>query len=228
MSKARIGVGASAGNSARLEQLRAGDASACEAWVRAQSPRLLAVARRILRCEEDAQDAVQDAFIAAFRALAEFNGESALSTWLHRIAVNAALMRLRSRRRRREDPIDELLPRFESDGHHADPVASWLPLPDEELETEQTRVRVRACIDLLPESHRTVLVLRDLEGMDTAEAAAALGLSSDALKMRLHRARQALRKLLEPHFAAAPAQAVEKGSAELGPAANEVSVRDAA
>ena len=73
------------------------------------------------------REAVQEAFISAFRARAQFHADSRISTWLHRIAVNAALSRLRSRRRRPEDPIDELLPRFNADGHHAEQLTAWTP-----------------------------------------------------------------------------------------------------
>jgi RNA polymerase sigma-70 factor (ECF subfamily) len=177
-----------------LERLRARDEKAFEAWVQRETPRLLAVARRMLRCEEDARDAVQDALIAAFRALPDFNGEASLSTWLHRIAVNCALMKLRSRRRRREEPIDALL-ELQASGCRVDALATQRPAEDW-LDEDHRRVRVRSGIDSLPESYREVLVLRDLRGLDTAQAARELGLSSDALKMRLHRARQALRKQL--------------------------------
>jgi RNA polymerase sigma-70 factor (ECF subfamily) len=194
-----------------LARLRSGDEAAFAAFVRRESPRLLAVARRILRSDEEARDAVQDAFVSAWRNLATFEGGSRLSTWLHRIAVNAALMRLRSRRRRREQPIEDLLPRFAEDGHHAQPVAAWTPQEACPLERAELRAVVRDCIDRLPESHRLALVLRDIEGLDTAEAAAALGIRPDALKMRLHRARQALRTLLEPYRVAAerPAESSE-------------------
>jgi RNA polymerase sigma-70 factor (ECF subfamily) len=90
--------------------LKRGDPSACEAIVRAHAPLLLAITRRILRHEEDARDAVQDAFLSAFRAADGFAGTARLSTWLHRIAVNAALMKMRSRRRRPEDMIAWDLP----------------------------------------------------------------------------------------------------------------------
>src|SRR5262245_65193359 len=96
--------------------LRAGVAAAYEEMVRSHLPRMLATARRVLGNEEDARDAVQDAFLSAFRALNSFEGQSRLSTWLHRIAVNAALMKLRSKRRRPERPITDLLPRFTEDG----------------------------------------------------------------------------------------------------------------
>jgi RNA polymerase sigma-70 factor (ECF subfamily) len=188
-----------------LARLRAGEDAAFAELVRREGGRMLAVAKRILRSEEEAHDALQDAFLAVFRHLPEFAGEARLSTWLHRIAINAALMRLRSRKRRREDPIEPLLPQFDADGHFRAPASVWRDDPETSLGSREAASLVRACIDRLPESHRTVLLLRDIEGLDTAETAAALGLGIDAVKMRLHRARQALRSLLEPELAGAPA-----------------------
>ncbi|MGH7289095.1 MAG: sigma-70 family RNA polymerase sigma factor [Myxococcota bacterium] len=184
-------------DAALLEQLRAGDEAAFGALVRRESGKLLAVARRILRSEEEAQDAVQDALLSAFQNLDRFEGGSRLSTWLHRITVNAALMRLRSKKRRREDSIEELLPGFAEDGHHLAPVSAPRDAALDEIASAQVAAIVRAAIDELPESYRVVLVLRDVEGLDTAETADALGIGPDAAKMRLHRARQALRTLLE-------------------------------
>src|SRR5687767_6358890 len=105
-------------DAALLARLRAGEAAAFEEVVRAESGKLLAVTRRILPVEEDARDAVQDAFLFAFRSLDRFQGQAKLSTWLHRIAVNAALMKLRTRRRKREESLEPLLPTFKDDGHH--------------------------------------------------------------------------------------------------------------
>lgn len=92
-------------------------------------PRLLSTTRRILGNDDDAKDAVQEAFISAFRARAKFGGDSRVSTWLHRIAVNAALSKLRSRNRHPEDSIDELLPHFLPDGHHAEKFTAWTSWP---------------------------------------------------------------------------------------------------
>lgn len=183
-----------------LQRLHRGEQTACEELVRTHSGRMLAVARRMLRNEEDARDAVQQGFMSAFRALPEFNGRSRLSTWLHRIVVNAALMKLRSRSRRPEESIEDLLPRFLEDGHHAEPVSDWGMSPDALLVQRETRQRVRAAIDRLPESYRTVLLLRDIEELDTDETARSLGLTTNAVKIRLHRARQALARLLEPEL----------------------------
>lgn len=162
---------------------------------------MLAVARRLLRNEEDAQDAVQQAFLSAFRALAQFNGQCRLTTWLHRIVANTALMKLRTRARKPEQAIEDLLPRFLDDGHHAAAMSDWSANAEQQLAQRETRSRVRAAIDALPESHRTVLILRDIEELDTEATARALGLSQGAVKTRLHRARQALATLLEPVFA---------------------------
>ncbi len=199
-----------------LERLRAGDPAAFEAMVRANGPRLLATLRRMLRRDEDARDALQETFLAAFRNFAGFEGQSKLSTWLHRIAVNVALMRLRSQRRRPETSIEDLLPRFEDEGHRILEPAAPPVSPEDTLDLEARRLAVRRCIDRLPEAHRTILVLRDLEELGTEETARALGISADAAKMRLHRARQALRTLLEREglFAASaePAEAERAAS----------------
>jgi RNA polymerase sigma-70 factor (ECF subfamily) len=183
-----------------LPGLRSGDGEAFESLVRQYCYRLLAAARRILCNEDDAREAVQDAFLSAFRAIHTFDGSARLSTWLHRIAVNSALMKLRRRVRKPERSLEPLLPTFFEDGHQIDPPAPWEEGADRALERQETRALVRSCIEQLPESYRTVLVLRDLEELDTEETAQLLGLSVGVVKTRLHRARQALRTLLDPHL----------------------------
>lgn len=105
--------------------------------------RLLAIARRYMRNEEDARDAVQEAFIAAFRAIAKFEGGSTLRTWLHRIAINCCLMKLRSGRRHPETSIEELLPTFDETGHRVLGDESWPESVEAALERRQTREQVR-------------------------------------------------------------------------------------
>lgn len=189
---------------ALVAQLRAGDDAAFEHVVRTYGGRLLAVARRILGSEDDAADAVQDAFLSAFRGLDRFEGGAKLSTWLHRIAVNAALMKLRTRRRKPEQSIETLLPSFLDDGHHQEAFASWSEPVDRSIERREMRTAIREEIARLPETYRIVLVMRDIEGLDTDETARMLGISPNAVKIRLHRARQALRTLLAPHFRSVP------------------------
>jgi RNA polymerase sigma-70 factor (ECF subfamily) len=183
-----------------IDDLRSGNASAFERLVRENVGRMLSATRRILREDEDARDAVQDAFLLAFENLDGFAGGSRISTWLHRIAVNAALMKLRSRRSKREESIEPLLPRFLPDGHREEPGPAWDLDTGDELDHRRRIAFVRAQIDRLPESYRTVLLLRDVEDFSTEEAARALGIGTDAVKMRLHRARQALRCLIDPEM----------------------------
>ena len=191
---------AAAADAILLARLRAGDSSAYDDLVRAYSPRMLAVTRRMLNSEDDAKDAVQDAFLSAFRGLANFEGGSLLSTWLHRIAVNAALMKLRTRKRKPERSIETLLPVYLEDGHHAENFQEWNLPADKAMMRAEQRAVVRQCIGELPANYRTVLILRDIEELDTDEVAERLGVTPNAVKIRLHRARQALRTLLDPHF----------------------------
>jgi RNA polymerase sigma-70 factor (ECF subfamily) len=187
-------------DAALLAKLRAGDDTAFEELLRLYSPRLLIVARRIVGNDEDARDVIQDAFLSAFRSLDRFHGDARLSTWLHRIVVNTALMKLRTRRRKPEESIEPLLPAFASNGHHAERFATWSEPVDVALSRAETRELVRRQIEALPDAFRTVLVLRDIEGLDTEETARLLDATPNAIKIRLHRARQALRSLLAPHF----------------------------
>ena len=195
-----MSAGAAPDERVLIERLRAGEDAAFEELVRTHGGRMLAVARRFLRGEEDARDAVQDAFLSAFRSVDRFEGQSRLSTWLHRIVVNAALMKLRTRRRKPEKLIDDLLPGFLEDGHLAEPASEWQELSDQALLRKELRELIRSSIDELPENHRNVLMLRDIEGLDTEETAELIGISANAVKTRLHRARLALRGQLEPHL----------------------------
>lgn len=184
-----------------LRRVRACDDDAFDELVRRHGGALLRVARRMLDSDADAQDAVQEAFLSAFRGLEGFDGQCRLATWLHRILLNVCLMRLRSRRRRPEQSIGALLPEFLDDGHQRVDSRPWRALPVAELECAELRRLVREKIDQLPTPYREVLLLRDIEELDTEQTAALLRTTTGALKTRLHRARQALRALLEPHFA---------------------------
>lgn len=185
-----------------LAALRRGEEWAFETMVRLFGARLLAVARRFVKNEEDARDVVQSSYLSAFRSLAEFEGNAQLSTWLHRIVVNTALMKLRSARRKPEESIEALLPAFQEDGHHVERFSDWSAPADRLLEQKETRATVRACIERLPEGYRTVLVLRDIEELSTQEVAEMLTMTTTAVKVRLHRARQALSTLLRREYAA--------------------------
>lgn len=182
---------------ALLAGLRRRDPQAFETLVRCHGGRLLAVARRILGNEEDARDALQDALLGALRGLDRFDGRSRLATWLHRIVTNAALMKLRARRRRPELPLADTTTRGGDGEAPAEPPAATVaPDGERSLLREEERRRVRHAIDRLPEAYRAALLLRDVEELSTREAARLLGINENALKIRLHRARRALLALL--------------------------------
>lgn len=192
---------------------KTGDDQARAALVCEHAGRMLAVATGYLHSTDDAADAVQDAFVAALTALPRFRGDSALGTWLHRIVVNVCLMRLRSRRSQATQSLDALLPLVDGRDRPADAI-SPSSMGVAGLELHETRALVRACIDKLPADQRAILLLRDIDGFDTTDTAELLGISRVAVKTRLHRARQALRTLLAPHFAdeAPPAKCALAGN----------------
>lgn len=180
-----------------VSALRAGSDDAFDHLIKAHGGRMLRIAKRFLRNEEDARDAVQDAFINVFRSIERFQSEAKLSTWLHRIAVNAALMKLRSQQRHEEESIEPLLPRFRADGHQIESSVPWRGV-DELLEDEELQRMILDAIHRVPPSYRVVLLLRDIEELSPDETAHALGITKTAVKVRLHRGRQALRTLLDP------------------------------
>jgi RNA polymerase sigma-70 factor, ECF subfamily len=185
---------------ALLARMQAGDGDAFEACVRAHRCQFLLVARRILGNEEDANDAVQDAFLSAFQGIGQFKEQAQLATWLHRIVVNAALGRLRRRQYHEERSIEDLLPHFGAGEHQIDPPVPWQGTSESIVEQQELCALVRRCISRLPEDYRIVLLLRDIEGLATEETARILSTSTTVVKTRLHRARQALRSLLDPHM----------------------------
>src|SRR5438270_4178931 len=169
-----------------VDGLRAGEDEAFESLLKVHAPALLRTARRFLRCEEDARDAVQDAFVSLFKSIASFESNSQLSTWLHRILINCCLMTLRKQRRHPEETIE------------SEPIAAWIESAESILHRAELRAIVHSSIDSLPESYRAVVLLRDIEEHSNGEVATMLDLTPNAVKVRLHRAHQALRTLLDP------------------------------
>jgi RNA polymerase sigma-70 factor (ECF subfamily) len=184
-----------------------GDPDAFEALVRPHLGMLFRVIDRILGNEAESQDALQDALLTIHRELPGFQGASKFSTWAYRICVNQALMARRKRVRRREDAIEDLMPRFGDDGHqmNVDTILDWSEDAEAPMksEHEELKTRVRAGLDRLSDDQRAVFVLRDLEGWNTDEIAHHLGITRELVRQRVHRARLALRALL-PEFAPKP------------------------
>lgn len=175
-----------------------GDRIATERFVRENAPWMLRTARRILGDNEVAEDVVQTSFSSVFRSLESFQGRSSLKTWIYRIVVNEALMELRKQRRRNEQPIDELLPVFDKNGCRIEVDWADFQTPEILLQRSEISEVVSKSIGQLPENYRIVLLLRDIEELSSSEVAEVLGLSEANVKVRLHRARAALKKLLEP------------------------------
>ena len=180
-----------------IEGLRAGDSDSYREVVESTIGKLLVVARRYLN-EDDARDAVQDTYLKLLSSIEKFRGDSSLLTWLQRILINECLMRLRKQKNRHETSIDEYLPSYLEDGHRVNPQPVWPDNYNTVLTREQRCNQVQANLMKLPEDYRLVIMLRDIEGFSGKEAAETLGISLAAVKVRLHRARQALRELLEP------------------------------
>lgn len=179
-----------------------GDTGAYEALMRRYNQRLYRAARAILRDDDEAEDVLQETYVRAYQHLKQFAGEAQFSTWLTRIAVNECLSRLRRRKR-----IADLRPQANDEAPTMDSLKSPNAGPDEQLLAAETRSVLESAIDGLPKSYRTVFVLREVEGMSTAETAASLDLSEETVKVRLHRSRLMLRRGLYERAGAVSAQA---------------------
>lgn len=176
----------------------AGDESAFEAIVSRYQARVFRLAWRLTGNEGDAADAMQEAFLQAYRGLGSFRGESRFSTWLYRVATNAALMQRRARARRPAEPLEAFLPCFDANGLHAATPAELRAAGqvEERLDRRRLADKAHAAMGRLPEKYRAAFVLRDLEEMTTAQVAEVLGLEPAAVRQRVHRARLMLRGYL--------------------------------
>lgn len=186
-------------DAALVERALEGDGTAFEALVYRHQERVYGLLRRLLRDAEDAEDALQETFLHVYRDLDSFRGESRFSTWIYRVASNTALSHLRRRRRRPTESLEAFLPRFDEEGRHAtrpDVGHSPSERTEERLDRQRIAEHAISALERLPETYRTVVVLRDLEELTTAEAAEVLGVTEASLRQRLHRARLMLRGYL--------------------------------
>ena len=180
------------------ESTAKGDSIDSEALVRNNIGWMLALAERLLRDRGLAEDVVQESFLSAFDGLDKFEGRSSIESWLHRITVNAALSKLRKLKRLAEQSIDEFLPEFDRFDCRIELPWSHLATVEEVMESEELRQHVYDKIGELPDTYRVILQLRDIEEYATSEVAELLDITESNVKVRLHRARAALKKLLEP------------------------------
>jgi len=188
-----------------IRQVKAGDHQAFETLFTRYVSRVYGQAMGLMRNPEEAEEVVQEVFLTVYTKVGTFRGKAAFSTWLYRLTANAAITRLRKRKRRSEVPLDDYLPRFQEDGHHLiRPVADWSDELQKRIADKELRREIQAALDELPPVDKAVVVLSDMEGLPNREIAKILGLTVPAVKARLHRARLFLRGKLALHFGHSP------------------------
>jgi RNA polymerase sigma-70 factor (ECF subfamily) len=174
-----------------------GDTGAFDELVRRYTSIVYRILYKILRHDEDTQDALQDTFVSAYRALPRFRQDARFSTWLYRIATNAALMKARARR---TNLVSLDHPTEDPDAQNAWELPDWSATPDEEIMTSETRRIMEEAIQALPPEQRAAFVLHDIQDLSSAETAQAMGITVSAVNSRLHRARVFLRDRIGRHL----------------------------
>jgi RNA polymerase sigma-70 factor (ECF subfamily) len=185
-----------------LARAQGGDMSAFEALVGRHEEKVYGLALRMTRSEADAAEIAQDTFLSAYQHLSEFRGEAAFGSWVHRIAANNALMRLRRQKVLDIVSDDDLAgPEFTDRGSLAEvPESDWSRRADDLLLDEELGRAIQAATDALPEGYREVFLLKDVEGLSYEEISEMVGISIPAVKSRLHRARLALREAIDAFY----------------------------
>ncbi len=184
--------------SALVARAREGDSQAFTALVNQYERRIYRLAKHITQNDEDAEDVLQETFLKAFEHLNTFQGNSKFYTWIVRIAVNEALMKLRKRKSDRTVPLDE--PVDTGEEMVTREIAVWEDNPEQRYSREEMQQILDSAVESLKPDFRTVFILRDIEELSTEETAEALGISIPAVKSRLLRARLALREKLTRQF----------------------------
>lgn len=194
-----------------IAAILAGDTQLYHELIRPYERSVLVIALSLVKNQADAEDVAQEAFLKAFRKLANFRAESKFSTWLISIALNEARSRLRNRAAKVTHSLDTPV---EEGGVSPALLRDWRPIPSEALERMEVRAMLQDAVGKLPENYREIFLLRDVQGLDGAEAAEALGITAGNVKVRLHRARTMLQKELAPQLKRIEPQRIESQGAE--------------
>lgn len=183
-----------------VDKVKNGEYQAFESLVTRYESKVYRLAIRMLRNPQDAEDALQETFLQVYRGLPGFEGRSAFSTWLFRLATNACLMKIRHRATEPSKllPLEDYLPRQEQG--EIPQMVDWADRPEDALLSKESREKMMEALEKLPPEYRAVFILRDMEGFSNAETGETLGISVAAVKSRLHRARLALRGMLSDYF----------------------------
>jgi RNA polymerase sigma-70 factor, ECF subfamily len=183
-----------------VRKLQAGNMEVFDQLVERFQKKIYALSFNLTRNQMDAQDVTQDVFLTLFRKIHTFQGKSAFSSWVYRITLNAAYMKLRSRKKDQSVSIDDMLPTFNKAGFQQEKVQDWSENTESLLFANETRNIIQKAVDQLPEKEKVVFLLRDVEGISTEKVGEILDLTIPAVKSRLHRARLFLRKKLSTFF----------------------------
>ena len=183
-----------------LERLKSKDPAAMDKLADIYGGKIYNLAMGMLKNQEDAEDVLQDTLLQVYMKIDTFRSESALSSWIYKIALNFSYMKIRKNKKDNSISLDESMPQFKPDGMHLNIVANWSEKGDSAYLTKELGIILKDNIAKLSEKYRTVLVLRDVEGLSTEEVADITGMTVPAVKSRLHRARLFLREKLSEYY----------------------------
>ena len=183
-----------------VRDLQNGNLEAYDKIAEIYQKKIYGLSLNLTRNQMDAQDVTQEVILTLFRKINMFQGKSAFSSWVYRIAVNASYMKLRSKKKEPNVSIDELMPSFNGAGFQQEKIQDWSENTESLIFTKETRDVINKAVDLLPEKEKVVFLLRDVEGLSSEKAGEILDLTVPAIKSRLHRARLFLRKKLSVYF----------------------------
>ena len=195
---------------ALVRDLQNGNLDAYDKLAEIYQKKIYGLSFHLTRNQMDAQDVTQEVLLTLFRKINMFQGKSAFSSWVYRIAVNASYMKLRTKKKEPNVSIDELMPSFNSAGFQQEKIQDWSENTESLLFTKETRDVINKAVDLLPEKEKVVFLLRDVEGLSSEKAGKILDLTVPAVKSRLHRARLFLRKKLSNYFEEFSSRKAEK------------------
>ena len=181
-----------------IKGLISGNQASCKLLVEIYWNELNFLANRLLADQAVAKDCVQEAFIKAITKIKSFEGRGSFKSWLHQIVVNESLIELRKQSARKEESLDELMLDFDKTGHYVESYKGHPISFDALQESIEVKQQIQVSIDKLPDNFRIVLILRDYEGYSTKEVAEKMNMTEQNVKVRLHRARLAMRNLLHP------------------------------
>ena len=193
-----------------VRDLQNGNLEAYDKIAEIYQKKIYGLSFNLTRNQMDAQDVTQEVLLTLFRKINMFQGKSAFSSWVYRIAVNASYMKLRSKKKEPNVSIDELMPSFNGAGFQQEKIQDWSENTESLLFTKETRDVINNAVDLLPEKEKVVFLLRDVEGLSSEKTGEILDLTVSAVKSRLHRARLFLRKKLSSYFEEFSSRKVQK------------------